>query len=219
MIEWPQQWRTLMRFYFFVIFIMISSVNASAQGLPANPWANHPHNNEQQAVINENISYNQAENKNAEDIAQLKASVVELQNKMMQNNNNNTTDTQNNSQINQDNKVSSVEALKAFNTLSKYVQQGNNNNSNQHTETGGMDTLANAKKQLQKIMDNGSQSNFNNYQNSKVSAQINQMERKYKYYKNQVTSGYHDIKNKTAPIVNSMKKSIDEAEKVTGVNF
>ena len=206
-----------MRFYFFVIFTTMFSVNASAQGLPANPWANHPHNNQQHAVINENVNYNKAENKNAEDIEELKASVAELQNKIMQQNN--TNDMQNNTQANQDTKVSSVEALNAFNTLSKYVQQGSDNSSNQNTNNNATDTFANAKKQLQRIMDNNGQQKSNNYQNSKVSAQLNQMERKYKYYKNQVTSGYHDIKNKTAPIVNSMKKGIDEAEKVTGVNF
>ena len=205
-----------MRFYFFAIFTIMFSVNASAQGLPANPWVNRPQNNEQRAVINENVNYNQEESRNAEEIAELKASVAELQNKMMQNQNNNTNNAQNNNT--QGNKVSSVEALNAFDTLSKYVQQGNNNG-NQNTQNRGTDTLANAKKQLQKLMDNNGNQNSNNYQNNKVSAQFNQMERKYKYYKNQVTSGYYDIKNKTVPIVNSVKKSIDEAEKVTGVNF
>lgn len=216
MILYPQQWRILMRFLFFATlgFVCLPLTFASAQGLPANPWlaesgqVNNKVADNSANVISSNIP-SEVQFNPAEDMQKLQNMATEIKEKIEVNNNV--------AQVSQsgDSDVNTLDALNALNTLSKYMDKNNTQNSS--SSNNNFSEFSNLKSQLNGIMNkkNSYSDSTNNFQ----SKEIQKITRQYNSYKSKMKSNLNNLKNQAKPLVNTMKQSINEAEKATGVSF
>lgn len=208
-----------MRLCFFnVLFFLCSPVViASAQGLPANPWLtsheqiNNPIVNDATNIVNSipaNAPLNEQFNysKDMQEFQNMAASIKEKINV--------GGSTATNSSSN-DSDVNTVDALKALNTLSKYMNKNQTQNSSYSNNTSS--ELSGIKSKLQRVMskNNSYSGNTNNFQSQK----LQKITRQYNNYKSQMKSSYYNLRNQAEPLINVMKQSINEAEKTAGVSF
>lgn len=224
-----------MRRYFFAILCLcfLKCYNASAQGLSANPWLSRGNASAAQngAVYQNTSEYIPSSAQNlpavqnttpavsdyATDMQELQNITDTIKERWAQNNN---RQAQSGNTGSQNDEVSAMEAYQAFSTLHKYMNQNNSAADTQsaNKNSAGFVQLKNKfqhvmnKKDAATIPARNSVTNF--YQ-----PQLNKAKNKYRHYKSQATSNYNTLKNKTQPLVNAVKKSMDEAEKATGIKF
>lgn len=205
-----------MRFCFLVSlsFFMLTVTTVYAEGLPANPWIAKNVNNTAGAgyaqTPNEQVT-NSVADTTAEDIAELKNTMASIERKLEQNQNNNL---QTSAQPANDN-VNTVEALGALNTLSRYMHQSDNVQNTENTQN--TDKLNNLKEKFSEMMAQGKKKT--SASNSYATKKVNKAKYEYNHYKAQLQSNYNSIKNKTKPLYDTVKKSVQDAEKAAGVNF
>lgn len=216
-----------MRFLFLSISVMVllTPLTVNAQGLPANPWAAkqevigntvlHVSRDDINPPVADNNMNIQEESINF-DTQELKDTALRIKEKLQQNSNQIDNNASNNEE------VSAVEAFNAFNTLSKYVGQ-NNQSDNSKVQNNTSSSFDEIKRKMQEMMKKSS-SNSNSYssatsQSSELTRELNKAKNKYHHYKSQVTSNYNNLKGKAQPMIDSVKKSINEAEKATGMKF
>lgn len=213
-----------MRFCFLLIFGLLSlnAVTANAQGLPANPWA------AKQEVINGSVLHISRDNINqqpignnaseqsessSQDMEELKNIAASIKEKWQQRDNQ-VNDTS--ASTPEDDKVGTVEAFNAFNTLSKYMQQ-NNKSDNSNVQNNNSSSFEDFKREIQKMMDK--QKTTSSSSDNKISRELGHAKHQYNHYKSQLTSNYNNLKNKAQPVINEVKKGLNEAERTTGMKF
>ena len=208
-----------MKHCFFIISCTLALVanTAYAEGLPANPWSAKQEiidNTIFHASRNDIVRSNPAPSTNSgQNTIGLKDITSSFRNSWEQNKQQHIQTTTDNNDVN------TIDALNALNTLSRYMNNNHNNNNNADTtDTTGNSMDFSALKQKFSNISNQSKAKVS-AQNSETDRQIRKLKYKYNYYKSEVNSGYDSIKNKTKPIYDTMKKSVQEAEKISGVKF
>ena len=218
-----------MRFLFLSIsaMILLNATTVSAQGLPANPWSAkqevigdtvlHISRDDINPPIADNNINNQEESLNF-NTQELKDTALRIKEKLQQDSNQT-----NNDSASKDEEVSAVEAFNAFNTLSKYVGQNNQSDNSKVQNNTSSASFDEIKRKVQEMMkkNNTNSASYSNEtsQNNALTQELNKAKSKYHHYKSKVTSNYNDLKSKAQPVINSVKKGINEAEKATGMNF
>lgn len=208
-----------MRYCFFTLFCLLGISTVHAEGLPANPWINR------NANVSGNTGYVQkgdvpAQTINystqydyAQEMKELQNVAENLKQKWTQaeqtGNSSSNTAKDNNS-------VSAADAFNAFTTLSKYVEQKENGQNNGQN-SGNSTEFGNIKQKFSDMIaqNKAKVATHNSYANQK----INKAKYEYNHYKAQLQSNYNSLKSKTKPLYDTMKKSVQEAEKATGVKF
>ena len=206
---------------FIILCALFLTVNtAFAEGLPANPWAAKQeiidgtvlHVSRDELVRSEPVQRNNTDRNDMQELQNIAASIKEKwqQNSQVQSQENNYNN-------NNDDSVSTLDAVKALDTLSRYMNRNNqsdNNSANDNNTSPDFSVLK------QKFSGFSAQSQAkSSAANSETQREMNRLKHKYYHYKSQFNSNYNSLKNKAQPMINTMKKSVKEAEKATGVNF
>lgn len=218
-----------MRFCFMALFLLFGATTVRAEGLPANPWLS------KNIASSANNGYVQNDNTqifSAEDVQNVSTQTSAADHKLqydfkqeMQNlqdiaanlkaKSEQADNSSNNVRENNDN-VSTSDALKAFGTLSEYLKQ-KKDDANNGRNNGNSDDFGGIKRKFSDMMNQGKTKTSS--QNSFTNQKINKAKYEYNRYKSQFQYNYNSLKNKTKPLYDTMKKSVQEAEKATGVKF
>ena len=206
---------------FIMLCALFLTVNtAFAEGLPANPWAAKQevidgtvlHVSRDELVRSEPVQHNNTGRNDMQELKDIAASVKE---KWQQNS---QTQPQEQSYNNNNNSVSTIDAVQALDTLSRYMNKNNTQNSKVAPTYSESSTDFSALKQKFSGFTAQSQAKAS-AANSEAQQKINKLKYEYNHYKSQLNSNYNSFKNKAQPMIDTMKKSVREAEKATGVNF
>ena len=215
-------WRdVLMRFTFGLILcsILATATIVHAEGLPANPWA------AKQEVIGDTVLHvtrddinrpNPAQNRNinsSQDMQELQNIAASIKEKW----NNSTTNQaqQQQQQQNNEDDVNAIDAVNALNTLSRYMNKSNDNSTDNNTSSS--QDMSALKQKLSDMLNKSKSAS--SQQNSQTARQMNKAKYEYNRYKSQLNSNYNTLKNKAKPVIDTMKKSVQEAEKASGIKF
>ena len=200
--------------------LFLTATAAFAEGLPANPWAARQeiiddtvfHASRNELVRSESVQHNNTDRNNMQELQDIAASIKE---KWQQNS---QARPQKNNNNNNDDSVSTLDAVQALDTLSRYMNR--NNQSDNNNSASGSNTSSDFSVLKQKFSGFSAQSQAkDSAANSEALREMNKLKHKYYHYKSQLNSNYNSLKNKAQPMINTMKKSVQEAEKATGVNF
>ena len=211
-----------MKYCSFIILcaLFLTANTAFAEGLPANPWAAKKeiindtvlHVSRDELVRSEPVQHN---NTGCNDMQELQNIAASIKEKWQQNSQ--VQPQENNYNNNNDDSVSTLDAVKALDTLSRYMNRNNqsdNNSANDNNTSPDFSVLK------QKFSGFSAQNQAkSSAANSESQREMNRLKHKYYHYKSQFNSNYNSLKNKAQPMINTMKKSVKEAEKATGVNF
>lgn len=210
-----------MRLVFLMILYSVLTVptNIHAEGLPANPWA------AKQEVIGDTVLHvtredinhstqepNENPNNNQE-IRELQHIAASLKEKWNQKTSEQTQEQ------NEEKEVDTIDALNALNTLSRYMNKNNNNDGNEvsNQSTDNSPDFSSFKEKISALMNKKKAESYQ--QNSQTSREFNKAKYEYNRYKSQLSSNYNTLKNKAKPVIDTMKKSVQEAEKASGIKF
>lgn len=200
--------------------LFLAATAAFAEGLPANPWAAKKeiindtvlHVSRDELVRSEPVQRNNTDRNDMQELQNIAASIKE---KWQQNSQ--AQPQENNYNNNNDDSVSTLDAVKALDTLSRYMNRNNQSDNNSASDNNTSPDFSILK---QKFSGFSAQSQAKtSAANSEAKREMNKLKHKYYHYKSQFNSNYNSLKNKAQPMINTMKKSVKEAEKATGVNF
>lgn len=206
-----------MRFTFGLILcsILATATIVHAEGLPANPWA------AKQEVIGDTVLHvtrddinrpNPTQNRNinsSQDMQELQDIAASIKEKWS-----NSTANKPQQQNNEDD-VNAIDAVNALNTLSRYMNKDKDNSDD--GDTSSSPDMSAFKQKLSDMLNKSKSAS--SQQNSQTARQMNKAKYEYNRYKSQLNSNYNTLKNKAKPVIDTMKKSVQEAEKASGIKF
>lgn len=205
-----------MRLFFYIMFGMLcmTSSIAQAEGLSANPWISRTTIADDTIAIvtRERQQPQPAADNLSSELTDLSATTGTIKDKILQKFDNTAPIS---TEDNSSDKVSTLEAINAANTLSKFMQQKNNSTPSAATPKIDFSNLMQKMRKNQNKTTSQPSAPKNNYSTQ----QLNKAKYQYNHYKSQVISNYNNLKNKTEPIYREISKGFKEVEKTTGIKF
>lgn len=208
-----------MRLFFAASLVSVfTSFSAFAEGLPANPWTAHAARGSLPAVAQvQNTAASQAQNFDTKELNEVISALKNAVNDSVQAAQNNGASRQASAQASDF--TDTADNMKALWVLSQYLKKNQSENSSQNISDDGI-------KQIMRIL---AQSGGNNAQarqaapsvglSPQAKRQLNSLKYEYNKYRSQLVSNYNYLRKQAKPLVNTMEKSMNEAQRATGIKF